>query len=129
MSKPKKQGGRDAARPDNKSAFDEVVAIVKERRKYADWMAALEAKKDQTPPAVYSKVHLDYETRLQAAIEKLESHRDTFTQERTALQNKLEGLNEQIERQTEERSETELRAQIGELSAAALTEALRVADT
>jgi hypothetical protein len=130
MSKNKKQGQRDAARPDSKvSSFDEVVGLVKERRKYADWIAALEAKQDQTPAAVYSKVHLDYETRLNAAIEKLESHREVFTEERANLQRKLEGVEGQIEHHQEQRSETELRAQIGELKAAALTEALRVHDT
>jgi hypothetical protein len=128
MSKPKKQG-RDAARPENKSSSEEIVALVKERRKYADWIAALDAKKDQTPPAVYSKVRLDYDTRLQAAIEKLESHRDALAEEQAALQRKLEGVEGQIEHHQEQRAETELRAQIGELRAAALTEALRESDT
>lgn len=128
MSKNKKQG-RDAARPDSRNQSEEIAALVKERRKYADWIAALDAKKDQTPAAVYGKVRLDYDTRLQAAIEKLESHRDALTEEQATLSRKLEGVQGQIEHHQEQRAETELRAQIGELSAAALTEALRESDT
>jgi hypothetical protein len=128
MSKNKKQG-RDAARPEARGSSEEIVALVKERRKYADWIAALDAKKDQTPAAVYGKVRLDYETRLQAAVEKLESHREALAEEQASLSRKLEGVQGQIEHHQEQRAETELRAQIGELSAAALTEALRESDT
>jgi hypothetical protein len=129
MSKNRKQSSRDAARPENKVSFEEVGALVKERRKYADWISALEAKRDQTPEAVFAKVHLDYEARLQAVLDKLAEHRDALSEERDLLRRKLEGIQEQIENAVEKRSETELRAQVGELSAAALTEALRVADT
>jgi hypothetical protein len=129
MSKPKK-GPRDAVRPESKvNAFDELGSLVKERRKYVDWIAALEAKKDQTPAAVYAKVHLDYETRLQAVVEKLSAHRGMLSEQQDTLRKSLAELEGQIEERTEERSEIELRAHVGELSAAALTEALRVADT
>jgi hypothetical protein len=130
MSKPKKnQGSRDAARQEQKVAFDEVVALIKERRKYADWIAALEAKRAQTPEAVYAKVHLDYETRLKSVVDKLSEHRGELTAEQAVLKKKLDEIEEELAEAQEERSETEIRAQVGELSAAALTEALRVADT
>jgi hypothetical protein len=130
MSKHKKnQGSRDAARPDNKVAFDEVVSLIKERRKYADWIAALEAKRAQTPEAVYAKVHLDYETRLKSVVDKLSTHRDGLTAEQDVLRKRLEEVEEDLGEAQEERAETEIRAQVGELSAAALTDALREADT
>lgn len=130
MSKPGKKGSRDEVRPENKvNAFDDVAALVKERRKYVDWIAALEAKREHTPSGVYAKVHLDYETRLQSVVDKLAAHRDTLADEQKTLRRKLEELTAQIEHHEEQRAETEIRAQVGELSAAALTEALRVADT
>src|SRR5689334_12384796 len=128
MSKPKK-GQREAARPENKVSLDDVVALIKERKKYADWISALEAKRDQTPENVYAKVHLDYETRLQAVVDKLAVHRGALTQERESLKKKLDDVRGEIEERQEERSETEIRAQVGELTAAALTEALMDADT
>ena len=128
MSKPRK-GQREAARPENRVSLDDVVALIKERKKYADWISALEAKRDQTPANVYAKVHLDYETRLQAVVEKLSAHRGSLSQDQESLKKKLEEVQQEIEERQEERSETELRAQIGELTAAALTEALMEADT
>jgi chromosome segregation ATPase len=132
MSKPsKRQGQRDDARPDRNAtaSFDDVVALITERRKYVDWIAALEAKRDQTPEHVYTRVHADYEARLNAVGDKLAAHRGTLGEQQAALTKKLEELEERILHHQDERAETELRAHVGELSAAALTEALRTADT
>ena len=131
MSKNKKhQAGRDDAVQKNaSSSHEEVLALIKERRKYVDWIRALEAKKEQTSPQAYERVHADYEARLDAVADKLAAHRDTLSAEQANLERKLSQLNEELQQQQDDRAETELRAHVGELTAAALTEALRVADT
>ncbi|HET9426303.1 MAG TPA: hypothetical protein VFO55_13120, partial [Gemmatimonadaceae bacterium] len=80
-------------------------------------------------PQAYARVHADYEARLDAVADKLSSHRDLLSAERAKLQEKLDDLDEEIQQHQDDRSEIELRAHVGELTAAALTEALRVADT
>ena len=118
------------ARPESKaSSFEDVVSLIKERRKYVDWIAALEAKRDQTSPQVFTKVHADYEERLRAVVDKLASHRGTLGEEQAGLRKQLEAIEHELGQHQDQRAETELRAHVGELSAAALTEALRVADT
>jgi hypothetical protein len=111
------------------SSFDDVVSLIRERRKYVDWIAALEAKKDSTPAQVYRRVHADYEKRLAEVGEKLASHRGTLASEQEDLRKKLEELDAQIQHHEEARAETELRAHVGELTAVALTEALRVSES
>ena len=126
----KRSGGRDdASQKAASSSHDEVLALIKERRKYVDWIRALEAKREQTSPQAYARVHADYEARLDAVAEKLASHRDTLSAEQASLEHKLAELDEEIQEHQDDRAETELRAHVGELTAAALTEALRVADT
>jgi hypothetical protein len=126
----KRPGQRDDARPDrNGGSFDDVLALVKEQRKYADWIRALEAKKEQTSPQAYARVRADYEARLDAVGEKLASHRDTLSNELAKLREKLAGLDAELQQHHDDRAEIELRAHVGELTAAALTDALRVADT
>lgn len=130
MSKHKRPGQREDARADTKGiSFDDVLALIKEQRKYLDWIRALEAKREQTSPQAYERVHADYQARLGAVAEKLASHRDTVAAEQTNLQQKLDEIDEEIQQHQDDRAETELRAHVGELTAAALTEALRVADT
>src|SRR3954470_10554857 len=131
MSKQNKRPGpRDDARPDAKSnSFEDVAALIKERRKYVDWISALEAKKSQTPAHVYERVHADYEMRLDAVVARLATHRDELTKQQTDLKDKLADIEEEIQLHEESRSETELRAHVGELTAAALTEALRIVNT
>jgi hypothetical protein len=50
MSKPRKPSPRDAARPESKSsALEDAVSLLRERKKYVDWIAALEAKRNRLP--------------------------------------------------------------------------------
>jgi hypothetical protein len=127
MSKQRKPSGRELRA--SQAAFDEVVVLLKERKKYVDWIAALDAKRSQTPDHVYTRVHGDYEARLSEVAEKLASYRGSLGEQKEILVKKLDDLEEQILARQDERSEIELRGQVGELTASALTEALRVADT
>src|SRR4051812_14559900 len=93
MSKHQKRpANREESAADESStgaAFDDVLGLVKERRKYVDWIATLEAKKAQTPPQVYKRVHADYEKRLAAVVQELASHRSTLESEQESLTRRL----------------------------------------
>jgi len=129
MSKPKRQTPRDVAPAGApQSAIADVALLINERRQFEEWIAALEAKRAQTPAQVFTRVHADYESRLRAVVEKLASHGSSLGEELDALKKRLRQIDVEINDHQEERVEIELRAQVGELSTAAVTEALRAAD-
>jgi hypothetical protein len=41
-------------------SIEEVRTLVAERQRYEDWLAALEAKRAETPVRVFERVHGDY---------------------------------------------------------------------
>src|SRR3972149_2352182 len=47
-----------------KDTAETVEKLLAERRKVAGWISALAAKRGETPPAVYQKVHDDYTAKL-----------------------------------------------------------------
>src|ERR1043166_1173732 len=124
MTKGKKPN-RDSA--PSKAGAD-IEALLAERRKYEEWIAALEAKKDQTPPHVFTRVHADYEERLKAATEKLSAQSGTLGLERSRLAKRIEELDLQIRHRQDERSEIELRAHVGEMSEEDVEDAYQEAD-
>ena len=128
MTKHKRPTPRDDARSEPKTNTEDVASLINERRKFEDWIAALEAKKAQTPAHVFTRVHGDYETRLQAVVDKLASHTSSLGNEVAGLKKKLEKLDDEIGRKQDERSEIELRSQVGELDSEELDDALRAAD-
>ena len=75
MTKHKRPSPRDTGRHDTKANAEDVASLINERRKYEDWIAALEAKRDVTPAHVFTRVHADYETRLRAIVDKLQDNR------------------------------------------------------
>lgn len=127
MTKHKRPTPRDDARSEPKTNTDDVASLINERRKFEDWIAALEAKKAQTPAQAFTRVHGDYETRLRAVVEKLASHTSSLGNEVAGLKKKLEKIEDEIGRHEDERAEIELRAQVGELDPEELTEALGAA--
>jgi len=129
MSKPKRHTLRDDARSSEpKANSDDVASLINERRKFEDWIAALEAKEAQTPAPVFTRVHADYEARLHAVVDKLASHTSSLGDELAGLKKRLAKIDDEIRQHQDERAETELRSQVGELDSAALTEALDAAD-
>lgn len=128
MTKQKRPTPRDDARREPKVNTDDVASLINERRKFEDWIAALEATKAQTPAQVYTRVHADYEARLQAVVEKLASHTSSLGNELAGLKKKLDKIDDELGHGQDERAEIELRSRVGELDSAAVTEALRVAD-
>ena len=129
---PKRATPRSTTTPDKaadkSAAVSEISALLAERQKYEEWIAALEAKKEQTPAHVFTRVHADYEQRLKAATDKLAAHSGSLGGERSRLEKRIEELDLQIRHRQDERSEIELRAHVGEMTGDEVTEAYRVAD-
>jgi hypothetical protein len=128
MTKHKRPTPREDARSEPKTNTDDVASLINERRKFEDWIAALEAKEAETPAHVFTRVHADYEKRLQAVVEKLAAHTSSLGNEVARLKKKLEKIDDEIANHQDERSEIELRSHAGELDTAELDDALREAD-
>ncbi len=93
-----------------------IQALLAERRKYEQWIAQLEARKDSTPAHVFVKVHGDYVVRLTEAQAKLSSETGAVQQLASALQSSLAEHERAVGEKKDERSEAELRASVGEYS-------------
>jgi hypothetical protein len=119
MSK-KFPAGRRSRTPsvDRTSPLDAVTRLVDERGKYEQWLDELEEKKDSTPPKVFDRVRQDYLTRLQAVIDQLRDHTATLQEHAANLVAKLRELEANEQEITDELAETELRANVGEITEA-----------
>jgi hypothetical protein len=96
--------------------IQDIEALLAERRKYEQWLAQLESRKETTPSHVYVKVHRDYTARLTAAQEKLSSESGGVNALATELESALAQQERQIAERADERSEAELRASVGEFA-------------
>jgi hypothetical protein len=119
MSK-KFPAGRRSRTPsiDRTSPLDAVTRLVEERGKYEQWLDELEQKKDSTPPKVFDRVRQDYLTRLQSVIDQLRDHTTTLQEHAANLVAKLRELEANEQEITDELAETELRANVGEITEA-----------
>ena len=96
--------------------IQEIEVLLAERRKYEQWLAQLDARKDGTPSHVFVKVHRDYSARLGEAQQKLSSESGAVHALATELEESLAKLERQIAERTDERAEAELRASVGEFA-------------
>jgi hypothetical protein len=99
-----------------------------ERRKYEQWLTALEARRSTTPERVFTRVYTDYHDRLDAVIEQLKEHTEGLRAELASLTLRLTALEEEQQQRQDERAEAELRAHVGELSSEAWEQMAREAD-
>src|SRR6266567_9155682 len=74
---------------DPNRALSEVPPLIEERRRYEKWLAALENRRDATPPHVFERVQTDYRERLQQVNERLAAHRHALRDEWTTIQTRL----------------------------------------
>jgi hypothetical protein len=93
-----------------------VAALIAERRKYEGWLAALEAKRAETPDHVFFRVRSDYERRLSEILERLRSQASALDERADALNARLAALVEQERGSHDRRHEAELRVSVGEFS-------------
>jgi len=103
---------------DRSSPLDAVTRLITERDKYEQWLDELEAKKDSTPPKVFDRVRQDYLSRLQAVMDQLKEHTAVLQAHAANLVAKLRELEASEQEITDELAETELRAQVGEITEA-----------
>ena len=108
---------RREARDD--TALTLVESLMAERRKYEQWLSALEARRESTPERVFSRVHADYHDRLDAVVEQLKEHTEGLRAELASLTLRLTAIEEEQQQRYDERAEAELRAHVGELTPAA----------
>jgi hypothetical protein len=93
-----------------------VAALIAERRKYEGWLAALEAKRSETPDHVFFRVRSDYERRLSEVLEGLRSQAAALNERADALNERLAALLEEERASRDRRAEAELRVSVGEFS-------------
>jgi hypothetical protein len=93
-----------------------VAALIAERRKYEGWLAALEAKRAETPDHVFFRVRSDYERRLSEILERLRSQASALNERADALNARLAALVDAERASHDRRHEAELRVSVGEFS-------------
>ena len=118
----------DAPSADSASPVSAVGGLMEERRRYESWLAALEARRSETPKHVFTRVHADYTARLESVVERLVKHSDGLRAELTVLTTRIATLDEQQHRARDERAEAELRAHVGELTDNAWKEVAAASD-
>lgn len=105
-----------------------VASLMAERARFESWLAALEARRDSTPAHIYQRVHGDYALRLQRVVEQLLGHMSEIEAAARNLAERLGELERAEAKHRDERSEAEVRATVGELSADAYDDILRRTD-
>src|SRR5215469_16440747 len=96
---------------------DAIAALLQERQRYEQWLAALDARRATTPPNVYSKVRTDYEGRLSRVIDELGGRTAELQQVVNALSTQVASLQDEETAKRDQQAEAELRAAVGEYSA------------
>jgi hypothetical protein len=91
-----------------------VAALIADRRKYESWLAALEAKRAETPDHVFFRVRSDYERRLSEVLERLRSQASALNERADALAARLATLVDEERASNDRRHEAELRRAVGE---------------
>ncbi|MFN2636280.1 MAG: hypothetical protein ABR585_04595 [Gemmatimonadaceae bacterium] len=95
-------------------SLDALNGLLKERQRYEEWLAALEARRANTPEAVYQRVQTDYQSRLRDVSGKLAERAGELRASIDTLRGRLDEVSRQEQQQREARQEAELRAAVGE---------------
>lgn len=98
-------------------SHDVLQQLLEERKRYEQWLAALESRRDSTPEHVYMRVHGDYEGRLAAVRDQLTQRTSEIRTAVGALKDRLKQATEEESARTDELHEAELRATVGEFTA------------
>ncbi len=95
-------------------SLEALNGLLKERQRYEEWLAALEAKRAATSESVYQRVQGDYQTRLRDVSAKLAERAGELKGSIDGLRARLDDIIQQETQQREARQEAELRAAVGE---------------
>lgn len=99
-----------------RDTLETVEKLLAERRKIAGWLAALDARRDETSAAVYQRVHDDYTLKLDKVQAKLGATSDAVQLVAAEMAGRLVDKEQVLAGRNEERAESELRAAVGEFS-------------
>jgi len=125
---PRDDAGSGGPSAGDDSAVATVASLMEERRQYEAWLAALDARRAETPKHVFSRVHADYTGRLESVIGRLTGQVEGLRTELTTLATRIATLEEQQHRARDERAEAELRAHVGEMTSAEWEKVAKKAD-
>jgi TolA-binding protein len=103
-----------AERGEEPVSLDALNGLLKERQRYEEWLAALEAKRANTSDAVYQRVQSDYQSRLKDVSAKLAERAGELRESIDGLTARLDEISKQESQQRDARQEAELRAAVGE---------------
>src|SRR4051812_47910532 len=103
-----------AERGEEPVSLDALNGLLKERQRYEEWLAALEAKRAKTSDAVYQRVQSDYQSRLSEVSAKLTERAGELRANIDSLTSRLDEISRQESQQRDARQEAELRAAVGE---------------
>lgn len=95
---------------------DAIAALLQERQRYEQWLAALESRRAATPPNVYSRVRTDYEGRLSRVIDELGGRTAELQQVVDSLSSQVASIQDEESAKRDLQAEAELRAAVGEYS-------------
>src|SRR5215469_5948774 len=95
---------------------DAIAALLQERQRYEQWLAALESRRAATPPNVYTRVRTDYEGRLNRVIEELGGRTAELQQVVDTLSSQVASIQDEESAKRDLQAEAELRAAVGEYS-------------
>ena len=124
---PRDDAGTEGPSAGGRSAVASVGSLMEERRRYELWLAALNARRAETPKHVFARVHADYTARLEAVMTRLTGQVEGLRGELTILTTRIATLEEQQHRARDERAEAELRAHVGEMTRTEWADASRKA--
>ncbi|MBW7933926.1 MAG: hypothetical protein H3C62_10010 [Gemmatimonadaceae bacterium] len=100
----------------DRDTVDTVAKLLGERRKVSDWLTALDARRESTPPAVFEKVHDDYVAKLEKIQSKLVAASDAVQVAAADVASRLTEREAAVAQKRDERAEAELRFSVGEFS-------------
>jgi hypothetical protein len=95
-------------------SIDEVRALVAERRRFDEWLSALEERRDETPEHVYERVHGDYLARRSEVMTQLHAHVPDLETLVAELDERAQSLAVRSQAEDDEKAEAMLRHAVGE---------------
>jgi len=100
-------------------SIDDVRALVAERRRFDDWLSALEGRRTDTPEHVYARVYGDYLTRRERVMAQLHAQAPALSELLASVDARSDALTTRMRAQEDERTEAMLRHAVGEFDDAA----------
>ena len=112
----------------NVTGLNDLNALLEERARYENWIAQLNAKREQTPTHVFERVRGDYAARLDTVMTQLRSRAEGVQSSASSLQERVTTLTNEETSRRDVRAEIELRAMVGEYTTERANEELAACD-